>query len=543
MCTHNLLKPAAEPNTVGEKRPIFLQLFSIRFSHSEICKFHLLTIFSIYKHEIFTKDSEVDKVEIDQKEGFFMKHYPMYIAGNWITNSQDVIEVTNPASGEQIATVPKGGSEEAKAAVDAAYSAFKEWSAYSAYERADILHKWHDLIEAEKMELAKIMTMEQGKPLKEAIGEMTYANGFITWYAEEGKRIYGETIPASQRNKRLFVQKQAVGVIAAITPWNFPAAMITRKIAPALAAGCTAVVKPAEQTPLTALKLAELAEKAGLPKGVLNVVTGDPKAIGETWLKDDRVRKLTFTGSTGVGKMLMRGAADTVKKVSLELGGHAPVIVMDDADLEKAANAVIAAKFRNAGQTCVCSNRVFVHESIYQAFIDAFIPKVKALKIGNGLDDGVDIGPLIDEAAVKKVQAHIDNAIELGAKLETGGNTKDGLFLEPTVLSNISDNMLCMREETFGPLAPIAPFKTEEEVIERANHSIFGLAAYVFTENISRGIRITEALEYGIIGLNDGLPSTPQAPFGGFKQSGIGREGGHQGLEEYLEVKYISLGL
>jgi succinate-semialdehyde dehydrogenase/glutarate-semialdehyde dehydrogenase len=399
------------------------------------------------------------------------------------------------------------------------------------------------LIDDHKEELAKIMTEEQGKPLKEALGEMTYANGFLSWFAEEGKRVYGETIPASVSNKRLFVTKQPVGVVAVITPWNFPAAMITRKVAPALAVGCTVVIKPANLTPITALKMAELAEKAGIPKGVINVVTGKSSEIGETWLQDTRVRKLTFTGSTEVGKTLMRGSADTVKKISLELGGHAPAIVLEDADLNKAVDGIISSKFRNAGQTCVCSNRIYVHEAIQEAFIEKLVAKVKELKVGNGLEDGVDIGPLIDQNAVDKVQKQIDEAISSGAKLEAGGKSISGLFLEPTVLSNIDDSMLCMKEETFGPLAPIASFKTDEEAIKRANDSIFGLAAYVFTENTTKGIKFTEALEFGIVGLNDGLPSVPQAPFGGFKQSGLGREGGHQGIEEFLEVKYISLGL
>lgn len=472
-----------------------------------------------------------------------MKSYAMYINGQWVGEELSRLEVTNPATHEVIATVPQGGAQEAKDAVDAAYEAFQGWSQFSAYERAALIQKWHDLIDQNKEELAKTMTIEQGKPLKEALGEMNYANGFFAWYAEEAKRIYGEIIPATQRNKRLFVQRQPVGVVAAITPWNFPAAMITRKVAPALAAGCTVVIKPAEQTPITAIKLVELAEQAGIPKGVVNVVTGDPRAIGQVWLEDDRVRKLTFTGSTEVGKLLMRGAADTVKKVSLELGGHAPVIVMEDADLDKAVKGVIEAKFRNAGQTCVCSNRIYVHESIYSEFVERFVSKVQELKVGHGLEEGVEIGPLIEQAAVDKVLRHIEDAVKRGAKIETGGRIKEGLFIEPTVLSNVNDEMLCMFEETFGPLAPITPFQSEEEVIKRANDSIFGLAAYVFTENITRGIRVCEALEYGIVGLNDGLPSTPQAPFGGFKQSGLGREGGHYGIEEFLEVKYISLGL
>ncbi|KMY48516.1 NAD-dependent succinate-semialdehyde dehydrogenase [Peribacillus loiseleuriae] len=472
-----------------------------------------------------------------------MNHYGIFVNGEWSDYGLDKIEVRNPATNEVIATVPNGGADEANKATDAAYDAFQGWAGLSVYERSELIWKWHRLIEERKEELGYIMTMEQGKPLKEAIGEISYANGFLSWYAEEGKRVYGETIPATQANKRLFVSKQPVGVVAVITPWNFPAAMITRKVAPALAVGCTVVIKPSELTPLTAIKLVELAEQAGIPKGIINVVTGDANAIGTAWIEDNRVRKLTFTGSTKVGKLLMKGAADTVKKISLELGGHAPVIVVADADLDKAVAGVLNSKFRNAGQTCVCANRVYVHESIYDTFIEKLVLKVKTLKVGNGFEEGTDIGPLINQSAVDKVLAHIKDAIDQGAKLETGGMGQNGLFLEPTILSNIDDSMLCMQEETFGPLAPIASFKTDEEAIKRANQSNYGLAAYVFTENISRGIRITEALEFGIVGLNDGLPSTPQAPFGGFKQSGLGREGGHQGIEEYLEVKYISLGL
>lgn len=472
-----------------------------------------------------------------------MENYLMYCNGEWIGRELSVIEVNNPATGQIVATVPFGGKKEAAHAVDAASEAFPKWAALSAYERSDYIRAWYELIKENEMDLARTMTIEQGKPLKEALGEVQYANGFMSWYAEEGKRIYGETIPATQSNKRLFVVKQPVGVVAAITPWNFPAAMITRKVAPALAAGCTVVVKPAEQTPLTALKLAELAEKAGIPKGVFNVITGDPKEIGAVWLEDSRIRKLTFTGSTEVGKLLMRGSADTVKKVSLELGGHAPVIITKNADLEKAVNGVIAAKFRNAGQTCVCSNRIYVHEALCEEFIQKFSAKVKALRVGNGLEEGTEIGPLIDDTAITKVQKHVMDAVEKGAKVETGGEIANGLFFEPTVISNVTDDMLCMTEETFGPLAPVTSFSSEEEVIQRANNSIFGLAAYVFTENISEGIRIVEGLEYGIVGLNDGIPSTPQAPFGGYKQSGLGREGGHYGIEEYLEVKFISLGL
>ncbi|WP_342505726.1 NAD-dependent succinate-semialdehyde dehydrogenase [Sporosarcina sp. FSL K6-2383] len=472
-----------------------------------------------------------------------MKTYHMIINGEEVGHELPVIEVSNPATEQVFATVPRGSSQEATLAVDAAYMAFEEWSSLSAYERSELIRNWYDLIKQKTEDLATTMTQEQGKPLSEARGEINYANGFMGWYAEEGKRIYGEIIPATQRNKRLFVHKQPVGVAAVITPWNFPAAMITRKVGPALAAGCTVVIKPAGQTPLTAIKLVQLAKQAGIPDGVVNIVTGDSKKIGEAWLQDKRVRKLTFTGSTEVGKTLMQGAAETMKKVSLELGGHAPAIVMEDCDMDKAVAGVLAAKFRNAGQTCVCINRVYVHESIAKQFTDKLVEAAKLLKVGNGLDEGVDIGPLINASAVEKVQQHVDDGRSKGAAVKLGGAQKSGLFFEPTIMTNITDDMICMQEETFGPVLPISTFSTEEEAIQRANDSIYGLAAYVFTENITRGIRITEKLEYGIIGLNDGLPSTPQAPFGGFKQSGLGREGGHQGIEEYVEVKYVSLGL
>ena len=472
-----------------------------------------------------------------------MEKYALLINGQQTGQDLDTIEVINPATSDVVATVPNGSTMEAKEAVDAAYEAFKSWSKHSAYERSELVRKWHDLIHENREDLARTMTLEQGKPLKEALGEIDYANGYISWFAEEGKRVYGEQIPATQRDKRMFVTKQPVGVVAVITPWNFPAAMITRKVAPALAAGCTVVIKPAELTPLTAFKLAHLAEEAGIPKGVINVVSGDSKTIGEAWTDDTRVRKLTFTGSTPVGKILMKNSADTMKKISLELGGHAPSIVTQDADLDKAVKGVVASKYRNAGQTCVCTNRIYVHESIVDEFTEKYVAEVKKLKVGNGLDEGVDIGPLIDDRAVDKVKKHIEDAVGKGAEIATGGSVKEGLFFEPTVLTGVTDDMLCMSEETFGPLAPITTFKTEEEAVDRANDSIYGLAAYVFTENISRGIAICEQLEYGIVGLNDGGPSAPQAPFGGFKQSGLGREGGHQGMDEYLEVKYISVGL
>lgn len=472
-----------------------------------------------------------------------MNAFSMIIDGKEVGKDLTTINVMNPATGELIATVPNGGAMEAGLAVDAAYNAFQEWSRLSAYDRSSLLEKWHKLIDIHTDDLAQTMTEEQGKPLAEARGEIKYANGFLSWYAEEAKRIYGETIPSSTTGKRIFIHKQPVGVTAVITPWNFPAAMITRKVGPALAAGCTVVIKPAEQTPITAIRLAQLALEAGIPAGVINIVTGEASAIGDAWLQDTRVRKLTFTGSTEVGKLLMRGAAETVKKISLELGGHAPAIVMEDCDIEKAVEGVVAAKFRNAGQTCVCANRIYVHEAIAEEFAERLVDRVTQLKVGNGMDEGVTIGPLIDEEAIRKVQSHVDDALSKGAKIAMGGSRVNGLFYQPTVLLGVKDEMICMREETFGPVTPITTFSSEEEVLKRANDSIYGLAAYVFTENISRGIRISEQLEYGIVGLNDGLPSTPQAPFGGFKQSGLGREGGHNGIDEYLEVKYISLGL
>lgn len=470
----------------------------------------------------------------------------MYINGKWVKAiSGNTFPVVNPANGKQIATVPNGGREDARLAVDAAYHAFQKWSNKTAEERSHLLRRWYDCIMDNKNEIAETLTLEQGKPMKEALGEITYGASFVSWYAEEAKRIYGETIPASATNKRIVVLKQPVGVVCAITPWNFPAAMITRKVAPALAAGCTVVIKPAEQTPLTALKLAEAAEKAGIPQGVINFVTGDAKEIGETWLKDPRVRKLTFTGSTEVGKLLMRGAADTVKKVSLELGGHAPFIVFADADIDEAIEGVMASKFRNNGQTCVCANRIYVHESILDKFINRFREETKRLVVGDGLEPETQIGPLIDEAAYKKVTDHIEDAVRKGAKIECGGNRitdlQDGYFIRPTVLSGVTEDMKIMKEETFGPVAPVISFQDTDDVIERANNTPYGLAAYIFTKNLQTAITVSERLEYGIVGVNDGLPSVAQAPFGGYKESGLGREGGHHGIEEFLEVKYVSI--
>ncbi|MGM0835181.1 MAG: NAD-dependent succinate-semialdehyde dehydrogenase [Bacillota bacterium] len=471
-----------------------------------------------------------------------MEKYSMYINGEWV-QSDNEIEVTNPATDEVIGTVPCISEKQLQQAIDNASDAFQSWRKKSAYERAELLGKWYQLLDENKKSIAETLTKEQGKPFKEALGEVMYANNFVDWYKEEAKRIYGETMPATQENKRILIQKQPVGVVAAITPWNFPAAMITRKVAPALAAGCTVIVKPASQTPLTALLLAKYAHEAGIPKGVIQVVTGKSSLIGETLMKSNKVKKLTFTGSTEVGKMLMKMASDTVKKLSLELGGHAPFIVFEDADLEKAAKGLIQSKYRNAGQTCICANRIYVHEKVAESFTSLFIDEVSKLRVGNGLERGIDIGPLIDRDALEKVQEHIEDAKRKGAEVSFGGKRIEKTFLEPTVLSNVKDDMICMQEETFGPLAPISTFKEEAEVLERANNSPYGLAAYIYTENLGRMYRVTEALEYGIIGVNDGAPSTAQAPFGGLKESGIGREGGHHGLEEYLEVKYVSIGI
>ncbi|WP_214813993.1 NAD-dependent succinate-semialdehyde dehydrogenase [Exiguobacterium sp. s196] len=470
-----------------------------------------------------------------------MREEKNFINGEW-TETGQTIEVRNPATGNVMAVVTKSDTQEATQAVDAAHEALQEWQQKTAEERGELLNEWHHLIAEHTEELARTMVEEQGKPLKEAIGEINYANGFIDWYAAEGRRVYGETIPASSNQKRIFAIKQPVGVIAAITPWNFPAAMITRKVAPALAAGCTVVMKPASATPLTAIELVKLAEKAGFPKGVINLVTGQASDIVKAWQQDKRVRKLTFTGSTEVGKMLMRDAADTMKKISLELGGHAPLIVTAKADLDKAVPQAVATKFRNGGQTCVCANRIYVERAVVDEFSERFIKEVEALKVGNGLEEGVDIGPLIDDDALSKVEKHIEDAQIRGGEVY-GGEVLDGLFIRPAVIRYANEDMLCMNEETFGPVAPIATFDSLDEVIKRANNTPFGLAAYLFTQDINEAVYLAESLEYGIVGVNDGLPSTPQAPFGGWKESGLGREGGHHGIEEFLEVKYISLGL
>ncbi|MEK6268073.1 MAG: NAD-dependent succinate-semialdehyde dehydrogenase [Planococcus sp. (in: firmicutes)] len=467
-----------------------------------------------------------------------------YINGEWSNTGDGKIDVMNPATGEVVGSVPNGGEHEATAAIEAASTAFPEWSKTTAYYRAELLMKWHDLLLEHKEEIGKILTKEMGKPLAEAIGEVEYSASFVSWFAEEGKRMYGRTIPASKEGKRIQINKQPVGVVVSITPWNFPAAMMARKMAPALAAGCTFVAKPAKMTPLTAVKMYELAVEAGFPKGVINLVTGSASKIGKVFTSHPDVRKLTFTGSTEIGKELMKQASETMLNLSLELGGHAPIIVLEDADMELAIEGVIASKFRNAGQTCVCGNRIYVQQSIADEFSKKLEEAASQLKVGNGLDEGVKIGPLVDKDGYEKVEKHVQDAVEKGAKVLIGGDGRtenNAYFYNPTVLTNATSDMLVMNEETFGPVAPIMTFETDEEAVQLANNTRFGLAAYFFTESMSRGTYLSENLDYGIVGWNDGAPSTAQAPFGGMKESGVGREGGQEGLEAFLETKYISI--
>ncbi|MBH0064351.1 NAD-dependent succinate-semialdehyde dehydrogenase [Psychrobacter sp. SZ93C1] len=456
------------------------------------------------------------------------------------SSDAETLDVTNPFNDELIGTVPSLTTEDVNDAVAYSHEAQIAWAAKTAKERSELLQKWADLIDANKEDLAIIMTAEQGKPLTESRGEIGYANSFIRWFAEEGKRVYGDVIPANSTQLRHVVLKQPVGVCAAITPWNFPAAMITRKAAPALAAGCTIIIKPATETPFSALALGALAEEAGIPAGVIQVVTGKSSVIGEILTGDARIHKLSFTGSTEVGRTLMAQCAPTIKKLSLELGGNAPFIVFDDADLEKAATGLIASKYRNAGQTCVCANRVYVQESIKDEFLDIFVKKVAELNVGNGMDEGVDIGPLINKKALDKVQALLKDALDKGAKLITGGSTNSAseLAYNPTVITDISSDMDIASEEIFGPIATIFTFKDEAEVIRAANDTIYGLAAYFYSSDYARSWRVTEGLEYGIIGHNTGLISTEVAPFGGVKQSGFGREGSKYGIEDYVVTKY-----
>ena len=468
-----------------------------------------------------------------------------YIDGQWVgADSGETQEVNNPASGDVMGTVPKMGAEETRRAIEAAERAWPAWRAKTAKERAAVLRRWFELMMENQDDLAVLMTMEQGKPLAEAKGEIAYGASFIEWFAEEGKRIYGDTIPQHQADKRIVVIKQPVGVVATITPWNFPNAMITRKCGPALAAGCPVVVKPASQTPYSALALAELGERAGLPKGILNVVTGSASAIGGEMTSNPIVRKLSFTGSTEIGKLLMQQSAATVKKVSMELGGNAPFIVFDDADLDAAVEGAMLCKFRNTGQTCVCANRILVQDSVYDAFAEKLSAAVAKLKVGNGLEAGISQGPLIDLAALEKVEEHVSDATEKGARLVSGGqrHALGGTFYEPTILADVTTEMKVTTEETFGPVAPLFRFKTEDEAVAMANDTEFGLASYFYARDLGRVWRVGEALESGIVGINTGIISTEVAPFGGVKESGVGREGSHYGIDEFLEVKYLCMG-
>ncbi len=471
-----------------------------------------------------------------------------YIDGAWVDGGQGRFPVRNPADGGQLVEVANCGPAEAQRAIDAAAKAYPAWRAKTAKERAACLRKWFELMMAAQEDLAKIMTAEQGKPLAESRGEIAYGASFVEWFAEEGKRVYGDTIPSPWADRRLFAFKEPIGVAAAITPWNFPNAMITRKCAPALAAGCTVVVKPAEQTPLSALAVAELAQRAGMPPGVFNVVTADEKqsiAVGKVLCDSPIVRKLSFTGSTQVGRILMQQCAPTLKKLSLELGGNAPFIVFEDADVDVAVEGALASKYRNTGQTCVCTNRFFAQASIYDEFVRKLAAKAETLKVGSGFEAGVQQGPLIDANALAKVEAHVADAVSKGAKVLTGGkrHERGGTFYVPTVLANVTKDMLVAREETFGPVAPVFRFDTDDEAIAAANSVEYGLAAYFYSRDVGRILRVAERLEYGMVGVNAGIISTEVAPFGGVKQSGYGREGSYQGIEEYLVTKYVCIGV
>jgi succinate-semialdehyde dehydrogenase/glutarate-semialdehyde dehydrogenase len=466
------------------------------------------------------------------------------IAGEWIKGASR-FDVNDPATGQKLADVANLVRADAALAIAAANKALAAWRGRTGKERSIVLRKWFDLLIANTEDLGRLMTAEQGKPFAEAKGEVAYGASFIEWFAEEAKRVNGEVLPQFDNNRRLLVMKQAIGVCAAITPWNFPLAMITRKVAPALAAGCTVVIKPAELTPLTALAAAELAVRAGIPPGVLNVLTADSQnsiAIGKELCESDVVRHLSFTGSTEVGRILMSQCAPSVKKLSLELGGNAPFLVFDDADVDSAVEGAMASKYRNAGQTCVCANRLYVQDGIYDSFVEKFSAKVKALKVGNGFEDGVMQGPLIEDAAIDKVQRHVDDAVAKGGKVLAGGRKIGGQFFEPTVIAEATPDMLCAREETFGPFAPVFRFKTEQDAIDAANNTEFGLASYFYTRDVGRIFRVAEALEYGMVGINAGVIATEHVPFGGVKQSGLGREGSHHGMDDYVEIKYLCLG-
>ncbi len=468
-----------------------------------------------------------------------------YIDGEWVgADSGKTVSVTNPSSGEEIATIPDMGAEETRRAIDAAEIAQKGWAAKTARDRSVVLKKWYELIMENQDDLGAILTAEMGKPLAEAKGEIAYGASFIEWFAEEGKRIYGDVIPGHQEDKRIIVLKQPVGVVGAITPWNFPNAMITRKAGPALAVGCSIVLKPATMTPLSALALAELAERAGLPKGLLNVVTGkSSSAIGGELTSNEKVRKITFTGSTEVGRILMKQSSETIKKMSLELGGNAPFIVFDDADIDAAVEGAMICKYRNAGQTCVCANRLYVQSGVYDEFAEKLAQKVSEMKIGDGFAEGVQLGPIIEMAGVEKVEEHIEDATSKGAKVVVGGSRHElgGTFFQPTVMTGVTKDMKVATEETFGPVAPLFKFDDVDDVVAQANDTIFGLAAYFYAKDMSRVWRVAEALEYGIVGINTGIISTEVAPFGGVKQSGLGREGSHYGADDFLEMKYLCM--
>lgn len=480
-----------------------------------------------------------------KRESSFVKIQILLIKGVW--ELVNYYKITNPATGELITEVKMNTVDEVKEALKKGGESFKKWSKVNAHERSRLLRKWSEKIQEQKEEIAELMTLENGKPLHESRGEVDYATSYIDWYAEEAKRIYGRTIPASTESKRIIVTKQPIGLVAAITPWNFPAAMMTRKAAPALAAGCTFIIKPSEETPLTAIKLVELAHEVGIPKDVIQYVIGDGKEVGELFTSSEYVRKITFTGSTPVGKTLIKNSADTVKHVTMELGGHAPVIVAEDADIDLAVQQTVVSKFRNAGQTCVCANRIIVHESIVEEFSAKLGEEVKKLKVGNGLEKDTQIGPIINERGYDKIVAQIKDAIDQGAEAIVGnkfeGNKEKGyFFVYPTVLKNVNLDMKIMHEETFGPVAPIISFKTLEEAVEIANGTPYGLAAYFFTNNYKTGTYLHDSLDFGIVGWNDGAPSAAHVPFGGMKESGLGREGGIEGIEPYLETKYLSIG-
>ena len=464
------------------------------------------------------------------------------IGGQWVAGPTR-FDVTDPATGLKLADVANLGPADAEAAIAAANAAWPAWRSKTAKERSQILRQWFELLMANQDDLARIMTAEQGKPFAEAKGEVAYGASFVEWFAEEAKRVNGETLPQFDNNRRLMVLKQPIGVCAAITPWNFPLAMITRKVAPALAAGCTVIIKPAELTPLTALAAMELAIRAGIPAGVINMLTSDDSsAVGKVLCASDVVRHISFTGSTEVGRILMAQSAPTIKKLALELGGNAPFIVFNDADIDSAVEGAFASKYRNAGQTCVCSNRFYVQSGVYDEFVQKFAAKVKTAKVGNGFEEGVNQGPLIEEAALEKVQRHVDDAVAKGGRVLAGGKRLPGQFFEPTVVADATVEMMCAKEETFGPFAPVFKFETEQEAIAAANNTEFGLASYFYSRDIGRIYRVAEALEYGMVGINVGILATEHVPFGGMKQSGLGREGSHHGMDDYVEIKYLCLG-